>query len=260
MAGGGIRVGTSGWVYRHWRGVFYPEKLPASRWLDFYARHFDTVEINNTFYRLPSAAALAARAAEVPPGFVFAVKASRFLTHMKKLKDPDEPLARLLDRAEALGPTLGPLLYQLPPHWRCDAGRLRDFLARLPDGFRHVFEFRDPSWYTDEVFDLLTETGVGFCVHDMRGAESPSRVTGRVVYQRFHGPTARRYAGSYPTAELRRHAERLRPLADAGHEVYAYFNNDFGGHAVANAATLRRLLGVAAPGGAAARHAGAGGR
>jgi uncharacterized protein YecE (DUF72 family) len=129
---GQVRIGTSGWIYKHWRGVFYPERLPAREWFAFYARSFDTVEINNTFYRLPSPAAFAAWHDQAPPGFVYAVKASRYLTHMKKLKDPADALERILGRARLLGPYLGPVLYQLPPHWRCDLDRLREFLAALP--------------------------------------------------------------------------------------------------------------------------------
>src|SRR4051812_9160115 len=150
-----VRIGCSGWQYRHWRGDFYPADLTQKHWLDYYTKHFDTVEINNTFYRLPEAEAFASWRARVPKQFVYAVKASRFLTHMKKLKDPVEPLDRLFSRARLLGSRLGPVLYQLPPHWTVDVERLSTFVGSLPSRRRHAIEFRDPSWYTDEVFALL---------------------------------------------------------------------------------------------------------
>jgi uncharacterized protein YecE (DUF72 family) len=238
---GQLRIGTSGWIYRHWRGVFYPPKLPMNRWFDFYSRSFNTVEINNSFYRLPSPEAFDAWTRQAPPGFIYAVKASRFLTHMKKLKDPDEPLANILGRTRMLGPYLGPILYQLPPRWHCDVERLRQFLERLPGDLRHVLEFRDPSWYTAAVRDLLTEHGVGFCIHDLRGQACPDWVTARHVYLRFHGPTETAYAGKYPPSRLRRWVGRIGTYLEAGHDVYAYFNNDDAGHAVADAQALLQL-------------------
>jgi uncharacterized protein YecE (DUF72 family) len=240
---GEVRIGTSGWIYRHWRGVFYPPKLPVSRWFAFYNEWFDTVEINNTFYRLPSPEAFLGWRKQAPPGFVYAIKASRFLTHMKKLKDPEEPLERILGRARQLGPHLGPVLYQLPPRWGCDVGRLRQFIAALPLDLCHVFEFRDPSWYNAEVRALLTETGMSFCIHDLRGFPCPEWVTGPVVYLRFQGPTQVAYAGRYEFGHLRRWAERIRELRASGRAVYAYFNNDDRGHALTNARELQSLLG-----------------
>jgi uncharacterized protein YecE (DUF72 family) len=225
--------------------VFYPPGLPAGRWFDFYSRHFDTVEVNNSFYRLPSSSAFAAWRNQAPPGFLYAVKASRYLTHLKKLKDPEVPLENFFGRARELGRTLGPVLYQLPPHWRCDVGRLRHFVAALPPKAIQVVEFRDPSWYVDAVREVLAEAGVGFCVHDMKGLASPLWVTGPAAYVRFHGPAAVKYAGSYPAAHLRRWADRVREWHGGGHAVYAYFNNDGGGAAVRNAATLREMVGAA---------------
>jgi uncharacterized protein YecE (DUF72 family) len=157
-----VRVGTSGWIYKHWRGVFYPPDLPASRWFDYYRRQFDTVEVNNSFYRLPSAAVFAAWRKQAPAGFLYVLKASRYLTHMKKLKDPAGPLETFFSRARELGPRLGPVLYQLPPRWGCDVERLRHFAAELPLGVAHAIEFRDPSWYNDAVREVLTAAGVGF--------------------------------------------------------------------------------------------------
>jgi uncharacterized protein YecE (DUF72 family) len=241
---GQVRIGTSGWIYQHWRRAFYPADLPVKRWFAFYSESFDTVEINNTFYRLPPPTVFKAWAAQAPPGFLYAVKASRFLTHMKKLKDATGPLDNILGRARLLGDHLGPVLYQLPPHWHRDTDRLRQFLELLPVGLEHVFEFRDPSWYTDEVCRLLDEHGVGFCIHDLRGASSPRWVTGPLAYVRFHGPTQTAYAGFYPRRHLEGWAEQIVEFQSAGRDVHVYFNNDQRGYAVANARELRTLLGM----------------
>ncbi len=245
-ANGHIRIGTSGWIYRHWRGIFYPPALPTARWFAHYSKHFDTVEINNTFYRLPAPEVFTEWRRQAPPDFTYAIKASRFLTHMKKLKDPAESLERILGRARELGPHLGPVLYQLPPRWHCNVDRLREFIACLPFDLQHVFEFRDPSWYADAVRELLTGTGMGFCIHDMKGSHCPRWVTGPVVYVRFHGPTAVKYAGSYSRAHLAAWADDIRAWHAEGRRVYVYFNNDGGGHAIANARTLRELVGTSA--------------
>lgn len=235
-----LRVGTSGWVYRHWRGDFYPPKLPQSRWFEHYAARFDTVEVNNTFYRLPSEEAFDAWAADAPPGFVYALKASRYLTHMKKLRDPEEPLARFFARARRLGPSLGPVLYQLPPRWPVDLARLRTFLRALPRGAAHVMEFRDASWFHEGVREVLAERGVGFCVHDLPGLPCPRWVTGDTIYLRFHGPGEERYAGRYGRRALRAQADWIAEHG-VGRAVWAYFNNDIGGGAVRDAADLRAL-------------------
>ena len=185
-----IRIGCSGWQYRHWRGSFYPPELSQTRWFAHYALHFDTVEINSTFYRLPEAATFEKWRDRAPLHFLYSVKASRFLTHMKKLKDPHDPLVRLFDRARHLGPHLGPVLYQLPPHWPVDLDRLQNFLQDLrsvwPDRI-HAVEFRDPSWYDDRVLALLDRYEVTLCLHDMKGS-APDRIAiGPFVYVRFHG-------------------------------------------------------------------------
>jgi uncharacterized protein YecE (DUF72 family) len=222
--------------------VVYPSQTPVKDWFGYYASKFDTVEINNSFYRLASEAAYREWHDQAPPGFLYAVKASRFLTHMKKLKDPAEPLANVLGRARLLVSHLGPILYQLPPRWRCDPDRLRAFLELLPRDLTHVMEFRDPSWCADVVRELLTAHGVGFCIHDLRGVPSPEWVTARAVYLRFHGPTAGAYAGGYPRVRLRSWADWITEQRWAGHDVYVYFNNDDAGHAVFDALTLRELL------------------
>ena len=235
-----VCVGCSGWQYRHWRGVFYPATLPASRWLEHYTQHFDTVEINNSFYRLPEASTFAAWEGRAPAGFLYAVKASRFLTHMKKLKDPDDPLARFFSRAVELGRAFGPVLFQLPPRWPLNLERLKAFLDALPAGYRHAIEFREPTWYDDRVFALLERNGVALCLHDMAGSASPRQSIGPFVYVRFHGTS--KYSGSYSSAALEQWAEWLGERHSEGKPVFAYFNNDTGGHAPRDAARLRRAL------------------
>jgi uncharacterized protein YecE (DUF72 family) len=235
-----VRVGCSGWQYRHWRGDFYPSSLPQARWFEYYAGCFDTVEINNSFYRLPDAETFAAWRRRAPRGFLFAVKASRFLTHMKKLKDPGEPLQRFFSRAVRLDRKLGPILYQLPPRWPVNVERFAHFLRALPRTLRHAVEFREPSWYCDEVFALLERHRVALCLHDMQGSASGRIAVGPFVYVRFHG--AAKYTGRYDDAVLGRWADWLAERAQSGRRVYAYFNNDVGCHAPRDAVRLRRAI------------------
>ena len=241
MTAGRVRVGTSGWHYPHWRGPFYPRDLPPARWLEWYADRFDTVEINNSFYRTPDPETCAAWASQVPAAFRFAVKANRAITHRRKLKDAGALLADFLDRIAPLGRRRGPLLFQLPPRWRCNTARLADFLAAVPKGLPCAFEFRDPDWHRDEVYRLLERHGAAFCIFDLGGTLSPLAVTAPLVYVRLHGPDGP-YAGSYATPTLRAWARRAAAWARAGHEVWIFFDNDERGHAARNALTLRRLL------------------
>ena len=241
MAVGRARVGCSGWQYKHWRGDFYAAELPVKRWFEHYSSVFDTVEINNSFYRLPEASTFADWGERAPRRFLFAVKASRFLTHMKKLKDPEEPVERFFSRARSLGPHLGPVLYQLPPGWKLDRERLEHFLHVLPRDVKHVIEFREPSWYTDVVYGLLERFRIALCLHDMPGSATGRMRLGPFVYVRFHGASGR-YDGSYPADRLEPWAEWLHEQRRGGADVYAYFNNDVGGHAPRDAVTLRRLL------------------
>jgi uncharacterized protein YecE (DUF72 family) len=250
-AHGRVRIGCSGWQYKDWRGRFYPRTLPAAEWLPHYAGTFDTVEVNNTFYRLPEAATFAAWAEATPADFRVAVKASRFLTHLKRLREPAAPLGLLFERALALGRKLGPVLYQLPPTQQYDAARLRAFLAALPARadaplrvrFRHAIEFRHPSWYRADVFDWLNAAGVALCLHDKTGSTIDTDTGGPFLYVRFHG-TSGHYHGSYPRRLLEPWAERLGAASSAGRDAYIYFNNDVGGAAVRNARLLERLVGA----------------
>jgi uncharacterized protein YecE (DUF72 family) len=240
------RVGCSGWNYKTWRVAFYPKSLPAQRWLEFYASRFDTVEINSTFYRLPERSTFAMWHSQTPKDFLFSVKASRFLTHMKRLREPVEPLARLFSRASALGRQLGPLLYQLPGNFTIDLERLDAFLDALPrrssgTRMRHVMEFRHPSWYVGETYRLLNRRGVALCLHDKAGSTIDEPIDGPFVYVRFHG-TSGLYHGSYSRRTLLRWAHRLAEQVQDGRQVFAYFNNDPDATAVDNAITLRSAL------------------
>ncbi|HEX9626977.1 MAG TPA: DUF72 domain-containing protein [Acidiferrobacterales bacterium] len=235
-----FRIGTSGWHYPHWRGPFYPRDLAADAWLEYYARRFDSVEINNSFYQLPSRRTLRAWCAAVPAGFRFAIKASRYITHMKKLTAPRGSLRRFLAALDALGDKRGPALFQLPPRWRCDPGRLERFLAALPDGLECAFEFRDPSWHNDEVYGLLRDRGAAFCIYDLAGFTAPRVTTAPFGYVRLHGP-ARAYRDRYGPARLRRWAQQLKALP-AMRRAYVYFDNDAAAGAVADALALKRLL------------------
>ena len=239
--GGRVRIGCSGWQYKHWKGDFYPGVLPQTRWFEHYASVFDTVELNSTFYRLPEREVFSAWRERAPAGFEFAVKASRFLTHMKKLKDPDEPVERLFSRMRALGRHLGPVLYQLPPGWKVDRDRFRHFLDALPSDARHVVEFREPTWYEPWIEALMMSRRVALCLHDMTGSATGRKEPGPFVYVRFHG-ASRKYGGSYDDAHLREWAGWLSERRAEGCDVYAYFNNDVGGHAPRNALTLRCML------------------
>ena len=260
-------IGTSGWVYPHWRGVFYPPDLPQSRWYTHYAKVFDTVEINTSFYRLPSEEAFDHWREQAPPGFIYAVKANRYITHFKRLKDVAEPLERFLARAQRLGDNLGPILWQLPPRWRANPERLETFAALLPPdrsaergsaepatssagathpkrsqrSLTHVFEFRDPRWFVEPVRRILKQHGLTFCIFDMPGLPCPTWVTSDVVYLRFHGSGVV-YGGRYGREALRPWADHILKWLCEGCQVYAYFNNDTFGYAVEDARELREPL------------------
>ena len=238
------RVGCSGWLYKDWRGTFYPKALPQSGWLQYYATRFDTVELNGTFYRLPESSKFTAWRRSVPENFLFAVKGSRFLTHMKHLRDPVEPLDRLFTRARGLRRTIGPVLYQLPTGWKLNLERLETFLRALPKRRLHTIEFRDPTWYTDDVFALLVRFKVALCLHDMEGSATGRLAVGPFLYVRFHGRP--KYAGRYSDDVLAEWAEWLGGRMREGRPVYAYFNNTINAQAAEDAVRFRRALGEAA--------------
>jgi uncharacterized protein YecE (DUF72 family) len=236
-----IRIGTSGWSYPHWRGTFYPEGLKQKAELAFYMEHFNTVELNNSFYRLPTTATFANWAAAAPPDFIYAVKASRFFTHMKKLNLHEDQLHPFFNAIAHLGDHLGPVLLQLPPHWKRNAGRLQEFLNLLPKGYRYAFEFRNPDWYHQEVYELLRTHQCACCWYHLAGHLAPKIRTTDFVYIRLHGPGAK-YQGSYHGNALRAWAHQCRELSDQGRDVYVYFDNDEAGYAPANARKLHSLL------------------
>jgi len=235
-------IGTSGFTYDHWRGIFYPQALQERKWLEHYAQHFDTVEINSSFYHLPRPTTCENWRKRVPEKFVFAMKASRFITHIKKLREIDEPVGNFFEVIHPLGEKLGPVLFQLPPSLKKDLALLDDFLGKLPPGFRYAFEFRNKVWYDDDLFCLLDKRGAAFCIHDLPERVSPVAATGSFVYVRFHG-AQKAYSSSYSDQELETWASRFREYLEAGRDLYVYFNNDMMGHAVENAKTLKSLLG-----------------
>ena len=234
-------IGTSGWHYEHWRDRFYPEKLSKDKWLEFYAGHFATVELNNSFYRLPSESAFATWYHSSPASFTFAVKVSRFITHIKRLKDTEEAVDKFIARAKTLEEKLGPLLYQLPPNLHRNDELLESFLSALPRGMKHVVEFRHQSWLEEKIFEILHKYNIGFCVFDMPSLSCPLAATADFAYIRFHGSSGL-YFSCYSDEELADWAKKLANLATDLKAVYIYFNNDAEAFAVRNAITLRSYL------------------
>jgi len=234
-------IGTSGWHYEHWRNRFYPEQLTKAKWLEFYATHFATVELNNSFYHLPSETAFANWRDSSPANFIFAVKVSRFITHIKRLKNTEEAVDKFITRAKILDQKLGPLLYQLPPNMHRNDDLLESFLSTLPQGMKHVFEFRHQSWLEEKVFDILHKYNMGLCVFDMPSISCPLTATADFAYVRFHGSTGL-YFSCYPDEELADWAKRLADLASNLKALYIYFNNDAEAFAVRNALTLGNYL------------------
>lgn len=241
MSAGRIHVGTSGWSYAHWKGPFYPEHARDESLLGLYAQHFGSVEINASFYRLPAPEVFAAWREAVPEGFVFAVKASRYITHLKKLREPEKTLPPFLEHALTLGEKLGPVLFQLPPRWGFDPQRLEHFLAALPHGLRCAFELRDASWWNPRALELLAGRNAAFCIHDLNGRVSPESVTADFAYVRLHGPDGA-YRGSYDRRALAHWAERLTLWSREGRDVFCYFDNDELGHAARNAGQLLDMI------------------
>jgi uncharacterized protein YecE (DUF72 family) len=242
MKGSGkIHIGTSGWHYDHWKGPFYPENISAEEMLGYYSGHFATVEINNSFYRLPKKATFKLWKETVSPDFVFALKGSRYITHMKKLKDPSAGVPLLLESAGFLREKLGPLLFQLPPRWRINLERLDAFLQFLPRDFRYAFEFRDPSWFTDHTYEILAKRGAAFCIYHLAGRLSPKEVTTDFIYVRLHGPEEA-YQGQYDPKTLAGWAGAFSTWQRQGKEIFCYFDNDQAGYAAQDALQLQKML------------------
>jgi len=242
LAHGRCFIGTSGWSYKHWRGPFYPSGMTKGiEQLRFYAERFDTVEVNGTFYRLIEVETFRRWREETPPGFVFACKGSRYLTHMKRLKDPEQGVLRFFERVEALADKLGPVVFQLPGRFKPDRERLTGFLTALPKGHRYAFEFRDPRWFEPEILEALARQNVALCLYEFAGQEAPREVTADFVYIRLHGPDGP-YQGSYGDAALETWAQRIHAWAKQGLDVYCYFDNDDRAFAPKNALRLKELL------------------
>ena len=235
-----FHVGTSGWHYKHWIGPFYPEGTRAAEMLDYYAQHFDIVELNNTFYKLAAESAVNTWRESTPARFRFAAKGSRFLTHMKKLTDTGRGIDRFFDCVDLLGKKLGPVVFQLPPKWSVNVERLESFCEALPRGHRYAFEFREPSWNQKPVFDILRRHRAAYCIFHLAGVNSPCEITADFTYLRLHGPGGA-YQGSYDDRALRTWARRLR--AWNLKKAYVFFDNDQAGYAAKNAMRLKELLG-----------------
>lgn len=248
MAQGELRVGTSGWNYGDWKGVFYPETMKSADYLSHYAQHFDTTEINYSFYHLPRPSTYQKWAAQTPEEFVFAVKASRAITHVKRLTDVGEEWRKFLESARVLGTKLGPVLLQFPPSFKADRERLAAFLSEAGGeqgarGLRLAFEFRHATWFDPEICELLRKHKAALVVaHSERYPQAPATPTAPFVYLRFHGPGAL-FASKYSEEDLEEWAGRIRKWRRQGLSVFAYFNNDFHGYAIENARRLRELAG-----------------
>jgi uncharacterized protein YecE (DUF72 family) len=242
MARGRCFIGTSGWSYRHWRGPFYPKDMAKSAdQLRFLAERFDAVEVNGTFYRLIEADTFRRWREATPERFVFACKGSRYLTHMKRLKDPEPGVRRFFERVEALEDQLGPIVFQLPGRFKPECQRLAQFLEALPAKHRYAFEFRDPAWFEPAILEVLGARNAALCLYEFAGKEAPREVTADFVYIRLHGPDGA-YQGSYDDKALRTWARRIATWAKNGLDVHCYFDNDDRGHAPKNALRLREML------------------
>jgi uncharacterized protein YecE (DUF72 family) len=235
---GAVRIGTSGYQYDHWQGPFYPKDMPKSEWFDFFQRHFDTVEINNSFYSLPSIHTFKQWEARASKEFLYSLKFSRYGSHLKHLKDPADTIGKFLEHADHLKGKLGPVLIQLPPQWNAAPDRLDNFLSAAPADHRWAVEFRNPSWLCEQVYEVLRTHHAALCIHDMID-NHPREITADWVYLRFHG---QEYAGSYSHQALTAEAQRIKDYCRRGLDVYAYFNNDAEGFAAANASDLKRYV------------------
>ena len=236
-----IHIGTSGWHYKHWKGPFYPADIAEADQFNYYSRYFSTVEINNSFYMLPSTETFSGWRKAAPSHFLFAVKASRFITHMKKLNLDAQGVKKFFSHADKLNEKLGPILFQLPPKWNVNTERLENFLAVLPRGHQYAFEFRNQTWYNDDVYAILEKHNAAFCIYELEHQLSPLQVTADFVYVRLHGP-GKKYQGTYTNAVLNTWASRCTKWRDEKKQVFVYFDNDQEGYAVRNALTLYQLV------------------
>jgi uncharacterized protein YecE (DUF72 family) len=237
---GKIFIGTSGFYYNHWSGTFYPPDIKKTGFFKYYQRHFNTVELNSPFYRLPSENTFKKWKTDTPDNFIFAVKASRYITHVKKLLEPERSVEMLFNRISHLKKKLGPVLFQLPPSLKKDEKRLENLLDILPQGYRFTFEFRNHSWYDENIYKLLEKHNVAFCIYELQYHMAPIVTTADFVYARLHGPE-RKYAGNYSNDALHWWAGKCKEWSNEGLDVYIYFDNDQLGYAAFNALVLKKL-------------------
>jgi len=234
-----IHVGTSGWHYDHWKGPFYPEDLAKNDYIHFYSGFFPTLEINHSFYQLPSGSLLTKLRSEVPDSFVFSVKANRYITYIKKLKDARLSLAPFLKRMDMLGEKLGPILFQLPPQWSFNRERLETFLNALPSGYRYAFEFRDAGWFNSDTYEMLSAHNAALSIYQVGSRTSPQIITADFVYIRLQGA---RSSGEYDPEILSEWAETLADLAGKGEEIFCYFDGDESVCAAREAEKLKKMI------------------
>ena len=234
-----IHIGTSGWNYWNWKGIFYPEDLPAKNYFSFYQKHFDTVELNSSFYHVPKKETFIKWREAVDKDFIYAVKANRYITHVKKLAEKDDAI-KFLENAKELKKNLGPILFQLPPSWKINIERIENFLKNLPGAFRYTFEFRNPTWYDKKIYSLLEKYNCAFCIYDLDKHQSPEIVTADFVYIRLHG-TEGKYRGSYSDEALAHWANKSKSWKKTGKDVFIYFDNTDSGDAVFDAMKLKEL-------------------
>lgn len=235
-----IHIGTSGWSYKHWRGTFYPQEIKIKDHFNYYTRHFNTVEINNTFYGLPSAETFLKWNNAVNDAFLFVIKANRYITHIKKLSNASESMTLFMERIKLLGKKLGPVLFQLPPTLKPNLEILEIFLQELPENHRYVFEFRNKDWHTEELYLLLKKYNCALCIYELAGYMSPVKITANFVYLRLHGPDDK-YQGNYSDEILKEWAAQCREWSETK-EVFVYFDNDEKGYAAFNALKFKELI------------------
>ena len=237
-----INIGTSGWNYKHWKGNFYPEGIPQKKWLEYYITKFSTVELNNTFYRLPLVSTFKKWHDSTPENFLFSVKASRFITHIKRLNEPEEPVDKFISSAKNLKTKLGPVLFQLPPGFKYDPERLECLLKILPPKLRYTFEFRNSTWWNDETYQLLRRYNSAFCIFELGEIISTKEVTADFVYIRLHGPSGR-YSGDYDKHTIKEWADLFNQWKKEDKDIFCYFDNDERGFAAKNALDLKEMVG-----------------
>ncbi|MCF7870581.1 MAG: DUF72 domain-containing protein [Candidatus Omnitrophica bacterium] len=236
-----IHIGTSGWHYKHWKDNFYPKKIKPDQFFNYYLKKFTSVEINNSFYQLPKKSTLQGWNKKAPNNFIFSVKASRYITHVKKLKDPKESVKKFFKAIKPLEKKIGPILFQLPPAWKLNAERLEKFLQVLPKGYKYTFEFRNQQWFDDKIYKLLEKYNAAFCIYDLAGILSPKKVTADFIYIRLHGP-GKAYQGDYDKKKLKNWAKNFSRWKKEKKEVFCYFDNDQSGFAAKNALELKNLI------------------